>query len=142
MLFDPRQRWLIAERCWFIYDVITSAFEVPETFHTEHPLLAEVAVVSGFLGLRTPIGSQGYLLDIHEEYGFQHYDLVIRSYSYNLLDSGQRSIIRADPLPHHRVDYKNRPLSAFPHHLHDRKGRITSFTGQIMDFIKHAQRIR
>ena len=38
-------------------------------------------------------------------------------------------------------DYKNKKLINFPHHLHDEKGRICSFSGDIADFIKYILRI-
>ena len=96
--YDSRQRRLIIERCWLIYDLIT--------------------------------------LHINEEYDFQNQKLDVKAYSYNLLDKNKNSLIRADSLPHHGVDYRRRKLTHFPHHLHDERGRICSFSGQIEDFVK------
>lgn len=127
------QRYLIADRCWLIYDLITNTFSVPDSFHLEFPAIAEIALASGYIEIRTQIEEE-YLLHIHEEYSFQANTIARVSYSYNLLDVSQNNIIRADNLPHHRVDYRNRKLSHFPNHLHDERGRICSFTGEIADF--------
>jgi len=80
-------------------------------------------------------------LHIHEEYDFREHTLLIKVYRYNLLDKGKHNIIRADSLPHHRVDYKSHKLTHFPHHLHDERGRICSFSGWIEDFVKRSSAI-
>ena len=102
------------------------------------PSLVELALTSGYLQLGVEISRKGHLLPIHEEYGFPGYEVVVKAYSYNLSDKNKHNIIRADLLPHHRVDYKGRKLAHFPHHLHDEKGRISSFSGRIEDFVKRA----
>ncbi|MBL7073664.1 hypothetical protein ISS37_00295 [candidate division KSB1 bacterium] len=136
MLYDSYQRRLIIDRCWLIYDLITETFAVPHQFHIDFPLMVEVALISGYLQVLVEISRKGHLLHIHEEYDFRNHELVIRVYSYNLLHKSKHNIIRADPLPHYRVDYRRRKLAHFPHHLHEEKGRICSFSGQIEDFVK------
>ena len=78
-----------------------------------------------------------FILMIIEEYEFYDYDLRVQSYSYNLMDKNQNNILRADSMPNHHYDYKNKRLTNFPHHLHDEKGRICSFSGKVSDFIEH-----
>jgi hypothetical protein len=136
VLYDSYQRRLIIDRCWLIYDLITETFAVPHQFHIQFPSLVELALTSGYLQVLVEIGRKGHLLHNHEEYDFRNYELVIKVYSYSLLDKSKHSIIRADRLPHHRVDYRRRKLTHFPHHLHDERGKICSFSGQIEDFVK------
>lgn len=100
----------------------------------EFPELAERAVVTGLPQLRVQIGAK-HFLPVEEEYGFQNHELTVERYSYVLLDEDQDVVIRADPLPRHQTDYKKHQLRYFPHHLHDEKGRIGSFTGRIEDFV-------
>ncbi len=126
------------DRCWLIYDLITEAFAVPHPFHLEFPSVVELALRSGYLQVLVEIDRKGHALHIHEEYEFRDYELVISVYSYPLLDKSKHCILRADPLPHPRVDYRRRRLSHFPHHLHDERGRIGSFSGQIEDFVKRS----
>lgn len=136
MLHDSHQRRLIINRCWLIYDLITKKFRPLHEFHIEFPSLAELALISGYLQVLVEITRRGHFLRIHEEYDFIEHMLVVKVYSYNLLDKGKHNIIRADSLPHHRFDYKGHKLTNFPHHLHDEKGRICSFSGRIEDFVK------
>lgn len=136
MLYDSYQQRLIIDRCWLIYDSLTETFAVPHKFHIEFPSLLELALISGYLQVLVTINRKEHLLHIHEEYDLRDYELVVKVYSYNLLDRSKHNIIRADPLPHHRVDYRRRKLTHFPHHLHDERGRICSFSGQIEDFVK------
>jgi len=137
-LYDSYQRSLIIDRCWLIYDLITETFAVPRPFHIEFPSLVEFALISGYLQVLVEIRRKGLTLHIHEEYDFRNYELVLSVYSYTLLDKNKHSIIRADPLPHHRVDYRRRKLTHFPHHLHDERGRICSFSGRIEDCVKRS----
>ena len=136
MLHNSYQRALIIDRCWLIYDLITEKFRPPHEFHIEFPGLVEIALISGYLQALVEISPTVDFLHIHEEYGFREHRLVLKGYSYNLLDKSKHSIIRADALPYHRVDYKGHKLSHFPHHLHDERGRICPFSGRIEDFIK------
>jgi len=105
------------------------------------PSLAELALISGYLQVLVEITRRGHFLRIHEEYDFIEHMLVVKVYSYNLLGKSNHSIIRADSLPHHRIDYKGHNLSHFTDHLHDEKGRICSFSGKIEDFVKRASEI-
>ena len=141
MLHDSHQRRLIINRCWQIYDLITQKFRPLHEFHIEFPSLVELALISGYLQVLVEISRRGHFLRIDEEYDFIEHMLVVKVYSYNLLDKSKHSIIRADSLPHHRVDYKGHNLSHFPDHLHDEKGRICSFTGKIEDFVKRISAI-
>jgi len=138
VLYDSHQRRLIINRCWLIYDLITKKFRPLHEFHIEFPSLAELALISGYLQVLVEITRRGHFLRIHEEYDFIEHILVVKVYSYNLLDKSKHSIIRADSLPHHRVDYKGHNLSHFPDHLHDERGRISSFSGKIEDFVEGA----
>ena len=141
MLHDSHQRRLIINRCWLIYDLITKKFRPLHEFHIEFPSLAELALISGYLQVLVEITRRGHFLHIHEEYDFIEHILVVKVYSYNLLDKSKLSIIRADSLAHHRVDYKGHNISHFPDHLHDEKGRICSFSGKLQDFLKRASKI-
>ena len=78
---------------------------------------------------------EGFILLLREEYEFTMHNLEILSYSYNLIDNSDNSIIRSDNLPHHQTDYKGHKLTHPPHHVHDKLGRICSFTGDLQDFI-------
>ena len=119
MLHDSHQHRLIINRCWLIYDLITKKFRPLHEFHIEFPSLVEFALISGYLQVLVEVTRRGHFLRIHEEYDFIEHMLVVKVYSYNLLDKSKHSIIRADSLPHHRVDYKGHNLSHFPDHLHD-----------------------
>lgn len=141
MLHDSHQRRLIINRCWLIYDLITKKFRLLHEFHMGFPSLAELALISGYLQVLVEITRRGHFLRIHEEYDFIEHMLVVKVYSYNLLGKSNHSIIRADSLPHHRIDYKGHNLSHFTDHLHDEKGRICSFSGKIEDFVKRASEI-
>lgn len=138
MLYDAYQEKQITDRCWLIYDLVTEAFDVPQQFHIEFLSQVELALTSGYLQNLVEITRAGHFLHLHEEYGFRNYELVIMGYSYDLLDRSKQNILRADPLPHHRVDYRHHRLTYFPHHLHDEKGRVHSFTGQVEDFISRS----
>ena len=141
MLHDSHQHTLIINRCWLIYDLITKKFRPLYEFHIEFPSLVEFALISGYLQVLVEITRRGHFLHFHEEYDFIEHILVVKVYSYNLLDKSKHSIIRADSLPHHRVDYKGHNLSHFPDHLHDEKGRICSYSGKLQDFVKRASEI-
>jgi hypothetical protein len=134
---DARQRRQIAERCWSIYDLMNRHFTPAPAFHLEFPELVELALLVGALQTRIAL-PRGYALDIHEEYEFRDQELAVAVYSYVLLDRNQSAILRADPLPYHRVDYRRRKLPRFPHHLHNAHGRIHSFSGQLEDFLTQA----
>ena len=128
-----RQR-LIAGRCWEIYDLITRAFTTQPAFTSEFSELAELALITDALSVRIEI-EPDCLLQIVEEYGLREHELIVETYSYLLLNQALDVIIRADASPHHQLDYRKRRLQHFPHHLHDEKGRIRSFTGRIEDFV-------
>jgi hypothetical protein len=113
VLHDSHQRRLIINRCWLIYDLITKKFRPLHEFHIEFPSLVELALISGYLQVLVEITRRGHFLHIHEEYDFIEHILVVKVYSYNLLDKSKHSNIRADSLPHHRVDYKGHNLSHF-----------------------------
>ena len=127
---------MVAHRCWLVYETITDNFEVSDQFHIQFPELVELALTAGYLELRVQVGKLNYSLHIQEEYAFKDQTFTVETYSYVLLEPGQHVIVRADPLPHHSVDYKNHPLAHYPHHLHDENGRIHSFTGRIEDFMR------
>jgi len=110
---------------------------VSPKFHEEFIEAAELALWSGALQVEVPI-LPDYLLDLREEYGFREQGLIVARYSYVLLDPHRNPLLRADPLPHHRVDYRGRRLTHFPHHLHDEQGRVRSFSGRLEDFLSQA----
>jgi len=141
VLHNSHQRGLIIDRCWLIYDLITEKFQPPHEFTTEFPSLVELALSSGYLQVFVEISRGGYFLHIHEEYDFREHTLSVKAYSYNLLDKGKNNIIRADCLAHHQVDYKGHKLTHFPHHVHDEKGRICSFSGRIEDFLTRSSAV-
>lgn len=134
--YDSNQQRLIIDRGWLIYNLISSKFSTPGHFHIKYPSIVENALISGYFQMTVEIDHNGYLLKVHEEYEFRDYNILIKHYSYNLLDKDKNNIIRADSLPHHKVDYKGKKLSDFPHHLHDKKGRICQFSGKFDDFIE------
>lgn len=125
----------ILDRSWFIYSILTDAFSLTETFHLDFPSLVETTIISADLQISLPI-SKGLTLLLREEYEFVKHSLEIRSYCYNVIDDKDTSVLRADNLPYHRTDYKRHKLTHFPHHLHDKQGRICSFTGDLKDFIE------
>lgn len=134
MLSEAHRRRLIAGRCWEVYDLIIRTFTVPAEFHSEFPELAELSLVTSALSLRVQI-DQNRFLRVEEEYDFRERELIVETYSFLLLNQALEVIIRADSLPHHQRDYRKRRLAHFPHHLHDEKGRIRSFTGRLEDFL-------
>jgi hypothetical protein len=141
VLYDPYQRGQIVDRCWLIYELISDTFVLPVEFHTQYPSVVELALTSGYLKLVVALGGSGYRIHISEEYGFDGYKLVLKTYVYMLFDRGKNSIIRADSLPHHKFDYKGHKLSHFPNHLHDETGRVCSFSGRIDDFVKRCSNV-
>jgi hypothetical protein len=81
-------------------------------------------------------------LSLREEYGFDlRQRLTVSRYSYNLIDVSGNNVLRADNLPFHRTDYRKRLLSHPPHHLHDEKDRIHSFSGELDEFVARAVKI-
>ena len=130
---------LLIDRCWSMYLLLTETFSLPSTFHLEFPSLVERALVSHLLHLTLPLTTQ-YVLYLREEYEVTGHRLQTRSYSYTLTGPGSIPLVRADSLPYHRTDFRKQPLSTFPHHLHDDKGRIQPFTGRLNDFLMLVQR--
>lgn len=131
---ESREQALLIDRCWSIYLLLTEAFAVPSSLPIEFPALVERALVSGLLQLT--VGLPGdHTLYLREEYQFTEHHLEIRSYSYALTGPTGTPLLRADSLPHHRTDYRKRPLTTFPHHLHEREERIRSFSGDLSEFI-------
>lgn len=135
---ERQRRALVLERCWSLYQILTETFVVSDTFHTEFPVLAETALLTGALHLVLPLTAV-LTLSLREEYAFEHHALQVQRYSYNVIDHAGTNVLRADNLPHHRTDYRGRRLSHPPHHMHDTRGRVLSFSGQAHDFL-HATR--
>jgi hypothetical protein len=140
MPFEGRQRAAALDRCWSIYLSLTRAFTLPEDFHIEFPVAAESVLISGALQLTVPIGSD-LTLSLREEYVFDRQTLAVSRYSCNLIDVTGNNLLRADNLPFHRTDYRRRLLSHRPHHLHDERDRVHSFSGNLDDFIARAKTI-
>jgi hypothetical protein len=124
-----------------IYELVSDKLLPPHEFHIEYPSLVELALTTGYFQFLAEIGRSGHFLHIHEEYEFSEYRLSIQAYVYILFDKGKDTIIRADSLPHHRIDHKGHSLSHFPNHLYDERGRICSFNGRIEDFVKRSSAI-
>jgi hypothetical protein len=138
---SERQRQaLLLEHCWSLYQILTDVFVVPDAFHTEFPVIAETALLTGALHLALPL-SPALTLSLREEYAFEQHSLQVRRYSYNMIDHTGMNLLRADNLPHHRTDHRGRRLSHPPHHMHDQRGRVLSFSGQIHDFLQATHRL-
>ncbi len=138
MRFESRQRAQLLDRCWSIYLWLTQTFILPESFHVEFPSAVESAIISGVLHFAVPI-TEKVTLSLLEEYAFGGQGLEVSRYSYNVIDHQRNNLLRADNLPYHQTDYRGRPLTHPPHHVHDERRRIRSFTGQVQDFISHAK---
>jgi len=124
----------ILNRCWSVYALLTNAFSPSDTFHLGFPSLVETAIVSSDLQINLRV-AEGFTLLLREEYEFVMYKLEIHRYSYNLIDNSGTPIIRSDNLPYHHTDYKGHKLTHPPHHIHDKGGRVCSFSGDLKDFI-------
>lgn len=138
MPFEGRQRAAVLDRSWSIYLSLTRAFTLPEEFHVQFPVTVESALVSGALQVTIPIGGN-LTLSLREEYAFDRQRLSVTRYSYNVIDAGGDNILRADNLPFHRTDYRRRALTHPPHHIHDQRNRVYSFSGNVHDFIAQAK---
>lgn len=138
MPFDGRQRAALLDRCWSIYQSVTGTFHVPENFHVDFPVVAESALVLGSLHITVPIGA-GLTLSLREEYGFERQRLTVSRYSYNVIDTAGNNLLRADNLPFHRTDYRKKLLTHPPNHLHDQRGRVFSFNGDVQTFLANAK---
>ncbi|MBI4489208.1 MAG: hypothetical protein HY694_08995 [Deltaproteobacteria bacterium] len=138
MRFEGRRRAQLLNRCWSIYLWLTQAFILPENFHVEFPATAESALITGALHVTVPM-TERLTLSLREEYAFGRQRLEVSRYSYNVIDRNGNNVLRADNLPYHRTDYRGRALTHPPHHLHDERGRVRSFSGQVQDFISYAK---
>ena len=138
MRFEGRQRADLIDRCWSIYLCLTEAFTLSDNFHLEFPGAVETALITGALHIAFPIRAN-LTLSLREEYAFDRRRLTVNRYSYNVIDSHGDNLFRADNLPFHRTDYRGRALTHPPHHMHDARGKVLSFSGQIEDFIRHAK---
>jgi hypothetical protein len=98
----------------------------------------DLAARSDTLRLHTSWPSLNKKFSVRESYIFPQNQLSVKSYSYALIEAGDRVIIRADSAPHHARDYRRKLLTKFPHHLHDENRRVCSFSGNLEDFIKLA----
>jgi len=138
MRFEGRHQAQIIDRCWSVYLWLVQAFILPESFHVEFPAAAESALVSDALHVTVPMTEQ-LALSLREEYALGRQGLEVSRYSYNVIDRNGNNVLRADNLPYHKTDYRGRTLIHPPHHLHDKQGRVRSFTGQLQDFISYAK---
>jgi len=138
MRSEGRHRAALIDRCWSIYLGLTRTFILPENFHVEFPVAAESALITGVLHVSVPM-TENLTLSLREEYAFGRQGLEISRYSYNLIESAGNNLLRADNLPFHRTDYRGRTLTHPPHHMHDERARVLSFSGQVQDFINHAK---
>jgi len=138
MPFEARQRAALLDRCWSIYLSLTSTLNLPECFHVEFPIVVESALLSGALQVTVPVG-QDVTLSLREEYAFDRQRLTVSRYSYNLIDATGNNFLRADNLPFHRTDHRKRLLTHPPHHIHDQRGRVFSFSGDVHHFIADAK---
>lgn len=138
MRFEGRQRADLIDRCWSIYLCLTEAFTLPDNFHLEFPGAVETALATGALHVTCPVRTN-LTLSLREEYAFERQRLTISRYSYNVIDHRGDNLFRADNLPFHRTDYRGRALTHPPHHMHDERGKVVSFSGQIEAFIRHTK---
>jgi hypothetical protein len=138
MPFEGRQRAALLDRCWSIYQSVTSAFRVHESFHLQFPDVAESALVSGALHITVPIGAD-LTLSLREEYAFDRHKLAVSRYSYNVIDTAGNNLLRADNLPFHRTDYRKQLLTHSPNHIHNQRGRVFSFNGDVHIFIANTK---
>ena len=138
MRFEGRLRADLIDRSWSIYLCLTDAFTLPDDFHLEFPGAVETALITGALHIALPIRAD-LTLSLREEYASDRLRLTVNHYSYNVIDSHGDNLFRADNLPFHETDYRGRALTHPPHHMHDARGKVLSFSGQIEDFIRHAK---
>ena len=138
MPFEGRQRAALLDRCWSIYLSLTSAFNVSESFHVEFPVVVESALVSRALHVTLAVG-EDTSLSLREEFAFDRQRLTVNRYSYNVIDATGNNLLRADNLPFHQTDYRKRLLTHPPHHSHDQRGRVYSFSGDVHHFIANAK---
>jgi hypothetical protein len=134
MSYEEYQQAQILDHCWSVYLLLTANLPLGEDFPAQYPALVESALISGNLQISLKI-TELYDLHVREEYRFFQGNLGISSYSYTLVDADNNAVFRADGLPYHNTDYKSQPLAHPPHHIHDRRGRIRSFSGNLQDFI-------
>ena len=137
MRSEGRYRAELLDRCWSIYLSLTRAFILSENFHVEFPVEVESALIAGALHVSIPM-TGNRTISLREEYAFDRHSLEVRRYSYNLIASTGKNLLRADNLPYHRTDYRGRTLTHPPHHIHDERNRVRSFTGEVEDFISQA----
>jgi len=78
-------------------------------------------------------------LSLREEYAIDRQRLTVSRYNYNLIDAAGNNFRRADNLPFHRTDHRKRLLTYPPHHIHDQRGRVFSFSGDVHHFIADAK---
>lgn len=135
MLTYKRKRHLSATRAWEIYALLQKLLAPENDLLSSLDDLIEDAVFTGNLRLHVLWPSLNKKLSVLERYAFPRQQLLIDDYSYALIETGDRVIIRADSAPHHERDYHRKLLTNFPHHLHDEQNRICSFSGKLEDFI-------
>jgi hypothetical protein len=82
---------------------------------------------------------EGLTLWLREEYVFDRQELLVSRYSYNVIGSSGKNLLRADNVPFHGTDYRRRALTHPPHHIHDQRGRVCSFGGSVYDFVAGAK---
>ena len=138
MPFESRQRAELVDRCWSIYLCLIDTFTLPDNFHVDFPVAVENALITGTLHVVVPIDAN-LQLSLREEYSVERRHLAIHRYSYNVIDHNGDNLFRADNLPFHHTDYRRRTLTHPPHHMHDARGRVLSFSGRIEDFIRHTK---
>jgi hypothetical protein len=138
MRFEGRRQTQLLDRCWSIYLWLTEAFVLPESFHVEFPVAVESALITSTLHITVSMTDK-LTLSLREEYTFGKQGVEVSRYSYNVINSKGNNLLRADNLPYHRVDYRGRALTHPPHHMHDERGRVRPFTGQVQDFISYAK---
>ncbi len=138
MLPDKLKGWLISNRAWEIYAFLQKLPEPKSDLISDLYEQIYLAAFSGTLRLHLHWPSLNKKFSIRETYTFPQNQLRIKSYSYALIETGDRVIIRADSAPHHERDYHRKLLTKFPHHLHDEQRRICSFSGNFEDFVKLA----
>ncbi len=141
MLSEIHHEQLVIDRCWTIYELITSTFTVNENFLVNFISDIESVLLTYRLYFKITIAKDEYYLIIQEEYNFHFHELAIENYSYILTDKTEQTLIWSDPAPHHKTDYRGQNLTHYPHHLHDPKGKIRNFSGKIEDFLREVAKL-
>jgi hypothetical protein len=133
---DKLKRWLIESRAWEIFVLLQKLPDPHGGLLADLDEQIYLAALTDSLRLQILWPSLNKKLVLRETYSYSDDQLTIDSYGYALIEIGKRVIIRADSASYHERDYRRKPLARFPHHLHDEKKRVRSFSGNFEDFVE------